>query len=261
MPKYITWYQVGGIVLLGSSVIYPAQATQAVEQRSVTTTRTDTRLTQHKKTEEEARRKQWHLTQTEWQRYKQLMQGIRGSISPQNISPIEVLGVHARNDKERQRYAETWARMRHDDAERILAFQYAYDKAFKKLYPNEQLIDVSKLKRPKSTMAGFNRILAFVNIETCPECEQTIQTLMSRSDMRDKQIDIYFVDLEKANKKDNQRIRQWAERLGLDRQRLKSGRITLNYDQGNLYRITRKLTHQLPIIFKANRQDIQPLSL
>ncbi|MEW8057076.1 MAG: TIGR03759 family integrating conjugative element protein, partial [Candidatus Thiodiazotropha sp.] len=48
----------------------------------------------------------WGLSETEWRRYKQLMQGIRGSISPATISPIEVLGIHARDDAERQRYAE-----------------------------------------------------------------------------------------------------------------------------------------------------------
>ena len=51
----------------------------------------------------------WGLSETEWRRYKQLMQGIRGSISPSTISPIEVLGIHARDDAERQRYAEVWA--------------------------------------------------------------------------------------------------------------------------------------------------------
>ncbi|MCB1873626.1 MAG: TIGR03759 family integrating conjugative element protein, partial [Gammaproteobacteria bacterium] len=34
----------------------------------------------------------WSLSATEWRRYRQLMQGIRGSISPPTISPIEVLG-------------------------------------------------------------------------------------------------------------------------------------------------------------------------
>lgn len=30
----------------------------------------------------------WRLSKEEWQRYKTLMEGVRGSISPNNISPI-----------------------------------------------------------------------------------------------------------------------------------------------------------------------------
>ena len=40
----------------------------------------------------------WDLSEVEWRRYQQLMRGIRGSISPSMISPIEVLGIHARNE-------------------------------------------------------------------------------------------------------------------------------------------------------------------
>ena len=69
----------------------------------------------------------------EWQRYRQLMQGIRGSISPETISPIEVLGIHARDEAERQRYADAWASAMHEDVDRILAFQRAYDEAGKRL--------------------------------------------------------------------------------------------------------------------------------
>ena len=57
---------------------------------------------------ERARSRLWELSETEWRRYKLLMQGIRGSISPSTISPIEVLGIHARDQDERRRYAEMW---------------------------------------------------------------------------------------------------------------------------------------------------------
>ena len=94
---------------------------------------------------ERARSRLWELSETEWRRYKLLMQGIRGSISPPTISPIEVLGIHARDQDERRRYAEMWARAMREDVSRILAFQYAYDEAGKRLYPNEQLIDINRL--------------------------------------------------------------------------------------------------------------------
>ena len=76
---------------------------------------------------EKTRAEAWDLSDIEWQRYRALMEGIRGSISPATLSPIEVLGIHARDEGERRRYAERWARLMRDDAERILAFQHAYD--------------------------------------------------------------------------------------------------------------------------------------
>ena len=60
-------------------------------------------------TSDRVRAQLWDLSETEWQRYQQLMQGIRSSISPSTISPIEVLGIHARDEAELQRYAEEWA--------------------------------------------------------------------------------------------------------------------------------------------------------
>jgi hypothetical protein len=74
------------------------------------------------------RREAWGLSEAEWQRYLALMQGIRGAISPKTLSPIEVLGIHAETEAERRNYARRFARlMREEDAERLLAFQRAYD--------------------------------------------------------------------------------------------------------------------------------------
>ncbi len=47
---------------------------------------------------ETARAEAWKLSQTEWRRYRSLMEGVRGSISPSTLSPIEVLGIHARDE-------------------------------------------------------------------------------------------------------------------------------------------------------------------
>ncbi|MEQ8495579.1 MAG: TIGR03759 family integrating conjugative element protein, partial [Gammaproteobacteria bacterium] len=72
-----------------------------------------TALTEH----ERVRAELWGLADDEWRRYQSLMAGIRGSISPDMISPIEVLGIHARDAAERRKYAEQWAIMLREDAE------------------------------------------------------------------------------------------------------------------------------------------------
>ena len=111
-----------------------------------------------------ARAQTWGLSETEWRRYRSLMQGIRGSVSPETISPIEVLGIHARDDAERRRYAELWAQAMWEDAERILAFQRAYVEAGRRLYPGVPLIDPSRLtekRRPdrRAAASGSGAVL------------------------------------------------------------------------------------------------------
>jgi hypothetical protein len=77
----------------------------------------------------------WEITPEEAVRVRLLMKGIRGAISVKNISPYEVLGIHARSDAERRQYAERFARMMAEDTQRVLAFNSAYLDAHERLYP------------------------------------------------------------------------------------------------------------------------------
>ena len=130
---------VAAIILVIGSI---AVAQQGTPHRETTITETrQTELTQR----DIDRAKAWSLNETEWRRYRYLMNGIRGSVSATNLSPIEVLGIHARDAAERRQYAERWAIAMHEDAERVLRFQRAYDEATERLFPNQTLIDTSIL--------------------------------------------------------------------------------------------------------------------
>ena len=204
---------------------------------------------------EENHRQQWALSKDDWTRYKTLMQGIRGSISPKNISPVEVLGTHARTDAERTKYAEIWARMRHEDIDRILAFQLAYNQAFAKLYPHEQMIDTRLLNLDQSSdFKPADRVLVFLKIEQCAECEAIIQKIMLDEAVNTLHVDIYFVDTQ--NKIDDDKIRRWAKRQHINAQRLKTGSITLNHDKGTMYRMTKKFISSVPLVFSVNAKKL-----
>lgn len=204
---------------------------------------------------DESSRKLWSLSTQEWTRYKSLLNGIRGSISPATISPIEVLGVHARTDQERRKYAELWAMMMREDVERTIAFQRAYDEANIKLYPNESLFssDALTLKQPKVFETG-DRVLVFIKMKNCPECVQMIQRLLLEEKVKKLTLDIYFIDTK--SKHDNSAIRQWAEKQNIDKSRLKSGKVTLNHDNGNLYKITKQLINKVPLVYTLNKKTI-----
>ncbi len=55
--------------------------------------------------DDEARAREWGLRAEDWSRYRTLMQGPLGIYSP-NLDPLTALGIEARSDEERRRYAE-----------------------------------------------------------------------------------------------------------------------------------------------------------
>ncbi|GKS92651.1 hypothetical protein [Acidovorax sp. SUPP2539] len=85
----------------------------------------------------------WGLSSEEMLRAKVLLQGPRKSFSVENLSPVEALGIHARSDAERRKYAEMFARTFHADVERSLAWNAAFTEAMARMYPNEPVMDFS----------------------------------------------------------------------------------------------------------------------
>ena len=77
--------------------------------------------------------KAWGLTAEELERYELLMRGPRGAFSVANISPIEVLGIHAETPAERQHYADRFVRLLYEDTERVHAFERATQAAWQRL--------------------------------------------------------------------------------------------------------------------------------
>jgi len=203
-----------------------------------------------------ARSRAWGLSETEWQRYKLLMQGIRGSISPPTISPVEVLGIHARNADERRRYAELWARAMREDVDRILAFQRAYDDAGKRLYPNEQLIDVSRLPARSSITSALlpgDRVLFFTRPD-CPACDALLSKLLKRIN-EVAGIDLYIAGVKSG---DDQAVRAWAVDHGINPEWVRNRRVTLNHETGVLQRLTQG-KGEVPYLLRRRGEDVSAL--
>jgi integrating conjugative element protein (TIGR03759 family) len=179
-------------------------------------------------------REQWGLEETEWQRYHTLLRGIRGSLSPATLSPLEVLGIHARDDKERADYAKRWARLLWEDTERILAFQRAYDQAFADLDPSRTLFDPARrpaAQRPRAEVQPGDRLLLFIRIQDCPECEDWLAGTLAAQG-RGVQLDIYAV-----GGTSDADLRAWAGRHRIDPAAVRARRITLNHERGELARL------------------------
>jgi integrating conjugative element protein (TIGR03759 family) len=206
---------------------------------------------------EAARAELWGLTPSEWRRYRELMQGIRGSISPANLSPIEVLGIHARDEAERRRYAQVWVQAMHPAVARVLAFQRAYDEASKRLYPGELLIDPARVPRakPRSTdLSKDDRVLLFIRPD-CPGCDALLGRLLQRLDQI-AGIDLYLVGLKPG---DEQAVRHWAAGHGIRPAWVSARRVTLNFDAGTLGKLTPD-PPELPVLMRRRGETITPLA-
>lgn len=207
----------------------------------------------------------WGLDHIEWQRYQSLLQGIRGSVSPATLSPIEVLGIHARSVEERQRYAEQWAVMMRDDAERILAFQRAYDEAQRRLFPDQRLIDTralaSSVSKPvqaeELAWQSTDRVLFFTDTQ-CPTCDAVLERLVSQLE-HFAGIDLYLIDVAAG---EESRIREWAASKQIDPALVSEHKITLNIDAGALDRISAHTGQQgskLPVLVRRRGDQLMPL--
>ncbi len=85
---------------------------------------------------------EWGLQPQEWARYRELMDGPLGIYSP-NLDPLSALGIEARTDEERRRYAELQVQVEARRVEKLLAYQRAYDEAWQRLNPGMQRLQSS----------------------------------------------------------------------------------------------------------------------
>ena len=212
-----------------------------------------------------SRAEKWGLNDGEWQRYQSLMQGIRSSVSPATLSPIEVLGIHSRNTEERRRYAEQWAMMMREDAERILAFQHAYDEAHKRLFPSGVLINTRALAPSESrrdlaedlSWQPIDRVLFFTDSQ-CTTCDAVLERLVSQLEQFDG-IDLYLVDVSAG---EESRIREWAASKQIDPTWVCEQRVRLNIDAGALDKVTAHTGQQrasLPVLVLRRGEQLTPL--
>ncbi|UVO20049.1 MULTISPECIES: TIGR03759 family integrating conjugative element protein [Pseudomonadaceae] len=182
----------------------------------------------------------WGLSVEEWTRYRDLMQGPLGVYSP-HIDPLTALGIEARSDQERQRYAELQVAAEAQRVEKLLAYQRAYDDAWQRLHadmPRVILPDAGPAFSPVVPEAS-RRLALFVE-DACPTCDQTVLRLQAAG----MAFDIYVVD----SGADDTRIRAWAQRIGIEPAKVRSGQVTLNHDAGRW--VSLGLSGDLPAVVR-----------
>lgn len=191
--------------------------------------------------------KAWGLSNEEWSRYLTLKSQERSIWSP-NLDPLSTLGIEAKTESERKKYASLLAKKEYERVEKELAFQRAYDEAFKALYPGQLPFSNDEYLSMQSPNGA---IYYFTQLENCPACAQSDQKILQYANAG-TQIHIYFV----GEKSDNA-IQNWARKLKISPEKVKNKDITLNYDKGFWARYAK---NQIPVAFKKGVQEWEKVS-
>jgi integrating conjugative element protein (TIGR03759 family) len=222
--------------VLALSVLIALATARNADAQSASTTSSATRVTatQSQATLDERQEQRlaeaWGLKREEWTRYRELMRGPLGIYSP-NLDPLTALGIEARSEDERKRYAQLQARMEGVRVQKLLAYQRAYDEAWKQLYPNLPRV---RLTQPREVQHGAPasaddaRNAVFVKAD-CPACDARVLALQAAG----RPFDLYMV----GTRGDDAAIRAWARRIGIDPKKVRERTITLNHDAGRWLQI------------------------
>ena len=201
-------------------------------------------------------RSYWQLDAKELERVEVLREGFRQYISDRQISPLEILGIHARTDVERNRYARRWATLMIEDAERVLAFQRAYDTAVRELLANEPLIELAHLPVRTVSTPSFlptDRLAVFVELG-CAVCDDILKRVF-RAGPTIAGVDVYVLGLEADDKS---ALHAWANRQGISPIAVHAKRITLNFDEGLLERVHPR-AGDVPVVMRRRGDRLDPL--
>ncbi|WP_420704066.1 TIGR03759 family integrating conjugative element protein [Citrobacter amalonaticus] len=194
---------------------------------AATETATTTQQTTRQALSEAQQAQRWGLSREEWSQYLRLRQGERGIWSP-GLDPLTTLGVEAGTDEERRKYADLLVEKESRRVEKELAFQRAYDAAWKRRYPLLTRVTDAHLQTARSPTS---RLAVFVR-ENCPPCETRLKTLLRSG----HPLDIWLV----GSQGDDARLRRWALAQQIDPQQVKSRQITLNHDAGRWQQLGNK---------------------
>ena len=197
------------------------------------------------------------LSAEEWELHDRFVSELRKYLSDSNISPLEVLGIHAEDAMTRREYARRWARIVYEDTQRVLAFQREFDAAMKELVANQPLIDMSRLPSRTATpeLVSTDRLLLFVTPD-CHLCSIATETILNHLDSF-KAVDVYFTDIAFD---DETSIQTWASEHALDPSLVEAGKVTLNFDNGTLEQIYPRATN-VPVLLRLRKGIPSPVSL
>ncbi|MRT25045.1 TIGR03759 family integrating conjugative element protein [Enterobacteriaceae bacterium RIT697] len=186
---------------------------------------------------------QWGLSQDDYQRYQSLMNGPRGIQSP-GLDPLSTLGIEARSQAERRKYAEKWVKEEFARTQKELDFQREVTAAWKRLYPETLAVNMGNAAGIAHDTGG--RLALFVKSAGCGQCDARLAAVL----VDNRPVDIYLVD----SQGDDGKLRGWAKDHHIPLDRVRSRQITLNHDGGRWIRFGNGI---MPVVLQQGEDGWQ----
>ena len=199
--------------------------------------------------------KVWALSESDEKRYVLLMQN-RSSVyyKSTKLSPTEILGLNARTEEERERYATLAAEQNEQQIAELLAWRNAYQKAYK-----DRIKDIPVIKSFDSSpfspyhyqaidLKSGDKLYFYLRI-TDPVKAQLAVIYHLLENTPNTELNIYFIgnDVDKAS------INSWAKAHSLPLSLVKQKRIILNAGHSSDLNKINQSGETLPLIVHSSK--------
>lgn len=204
--------------------------------------------------------KVWNLTEAEEKRYIQLMQSRSGVYyTGLRMSPIDILGLNAKNDAERTHFAELAAKQEAQKVAQNIAWNNAFYEAYNKLFKDTPVIgdfDPTPFSpyahQPIELQQGETLYLFIKPDDAVKTIVMQLVDAITRTP--NTSMHLLFIDM------DNDAIQLWANRQQIPLSLVTSQQITLSQGNQQYDALTLKKKHT-PLLLIAHGKSSQIVDL
>lgn len=199
----------------------------------------------------------WGITTEELERYQDLnSEGSIYSTLGKDLTVLEVLGMEARTDAERQRYARLMVEQETRYQKNLIAFESARMDVLKTQYPDMAMWKSEEELRQKSLpelLQGLarhhdKRLVIYASADSCNSKCQDYITKVRKSASRSTRVDIFFTNTRGSD----QTLRKAVAAVGLSSEDIDGTNLTVNHDKGYYARMQVEGVKTLPMAVKLD---------
>lgn len=204
------------VLLVASSMVFAQEKTKV--------TQTDKSQVSNQPLDS-SQQKFWQLSDSEWAKYQEV-KPIAKAIGQAETTPVEVLGIFASSELERQKYAKAYVEAMDAYTSNVLEFQRVVANLQNEKYLNIPMLDPAAVNQLiGSPVTASDKIQFFTKIG-CQSCDLMLLKLIRQVNFYDANLDIFFEDATP------EQIQEYALNRRIPEKLVQSGKITLNPDRG-----------------------------
>lgn len=184
----------------------------------------------------------WGLTNDEWAQYEQI-KSIAKSLGQAETTPVEVLGIFAKTESERKRFAQAYVKRMDAYVANLQHFQRVTSEIQSQHYKDIPMLDPDRINQiMDSPMRSNDRVQFFTKLN-CSSCDLILLKLIRQVRMYGSNLDVFFDDATVAE------VQQYSKDKKVPENLVATGQVTLNIDNGYIAKY--KIKTPAPYISKA----------